>query len=96
MSGVKLTKKVRGVGRARKELVLLAIIDAMGGQTDASDYNWHWLQWFCEDETRHEADTFNRCIDKGWLRPTHDSDTDSSTAYITPTGRLALSQGGGE
>lgn len=78
---------------AKKELVLLAIIaHTRGGQTDVSEYDWHWMGWFCEDEKPGGTDTFNRCIDKGWLRSTHDSDTDSSTAYITEAGRLALKE----
>lgn len=77
---------------AKKELVLLSIISAMGGTTDASDYNWHWLRWFCDDEKPGGDDTFNRCINKKWLRSTHDSDMDSSTAYITDLGRSALTE----
>jgi len=91
MSAVKLTKKV--VQDATKEKVLISIINAMGGQTDASDYYWHWLRWFCDDEKPGGDDTFNRCINKGWLRSTHDSDTDHSVAYITEAGRSALAQG---
>ncbi|MEO9297606.1 hypothetical protein [Devosia alba] len=76
----------------QKELVLLSIVNAMGGQTDAGDERWSWLQWFCADEVGSEADTFNRCIDKGWLKSSHDSDTDHSVAWITDEGRQALAQ----
>lgn len=87
---VKLTK-AHVISDAKKEMVLLAIFaDMRGGQSDVSDYDWHWINWFCNDEAPGGDDTFNRCINKGWLRSTYDSDTDHGTAYITPAGREAL------
>lgn len=87
---IKLTK-AKVISETKKELVLLAIFANMrGGESDVSDYDWHWINWFCEDEKPGGSDTFNRCIDKGWLKSSHDSDMDSSVAWITPAGYAAL------
>jgi len=75
----------------RKEIMLLQIIEAMGGQTDSGESKWSWLNWFCADEVhRLHSDTFNRCHTKGWLHTTHDSDTDHSVTTLTAAGREAL------
>lgn len=76
----------------QKEITLLRIIDAMGGQTDSSESKWNWIHWFCSDEIHNvQEDTFNRCHDKGWLHSTHNSDFDTSTTTLTDAGRAALS-----
>ncbi|MCD1266903.1 hypothetical protein B5M44_22020 [Shinella sumterensis] len=75
----------------QKEITLLQIIAAMGGQTDSSESKWSWLNWFCADEVHCEhSDTFNRCHTKGWLHSTHDSDTDHSVTTLTAAGRDVL------
>lgn len=85
---VKLTK-------GKKEMVLLAIFAGMNGESDVSDSKWSWLNWFCNDEEQTGgADTFNRCIEKGWLTYSHDSDFDTGIARITPLGLSLI--GGGE
>ncbi|MCK1479289.1 hypothetical protein IVB27_32265 [Bradyrhizobium sp. 197] len=70
-----------------KMLTMLAILDAAGGQTEASDSKWCWLNYFCEDA--EPTDTFNRAVDAKLIRVTHDSRFDSSTAYLTDAGRAA-------
>lgn len=78
----------------RKEFVLISIISAMGGKTDSSDHDWHWLQWFCNDERAHDKDdTFNRCHARGWLHTTHESDFETSTTTLTDQGRKAIEEG---
>lgn len=77
----------------QKEITLLRIIEASGGETDSSESKWNWLNWFCSDEVHREhSDTFNRCHEKGWLHTTHNSDTDASTTTLTAAGRASLSQ----
>ncbi|PWE55909.1 hypothetical protein DEM27_10655 [Metarhizobium album] len=76
----------------QKEITLLRIIDAMGGQTDSSEGKGSWINWFCSDEIHNvQDDTFNRCNDKGWLHTTHNSDWDTSTTTLTKAGRAVLS-----
>lgn len=80
------------VRATEKEMILLRIIEASGGNCDSSESKWSWLNWFCNDETEvGGSDTFNRCNDKGWLRTTHNSDWDTSTTTLTEAGRSALS-----
>lgn len=89
----------QGEASEQKEIILLHIIADMGGKTDSGDYPWNWLNWFCNDDAEGGGtDTFNRCEAKGWIRTTHDSDTDSSTTTLTAAGRAALAtrDGGAE
>ncbi len=80
------------VKATEKEMILLRIIEASGGNCDSSESKWSWLNWFCNDETEvGGSDTFNRCNDKGWLHTTHNSDWDVSTTTLTELGRSALS-----
>ncbi len=75
----------------QKEITLLRIIAAMGGETDSSDYPYSWLTWFCSDEIHNvQDDTFNRCNEKGWLHTTHNTDFDTSTTTLTASGRAYL------
>ncbi len=74
-----------------KLLLFLMILDKMGGETDASDNDRHWLNYFCDDS--EPVDTFNLASKSGLIRVTHDSDTDVSTAYLTNTGRIAIAEG---
>lgn len=76
-----------------KEIILLSIIADMGGGTDASDSPHCWLNWFCKDEVHGKySDTFNRCIEKGWIRTSHDSSFDMSTAWLTETGKAVVAK----
>lgn len=72
-----------------KMLTMLAILDAAGGQTEASDSKWCWLNYFCEDTD--STDTFNQAVDAKLIRVSHDSRFDSSTVYLTEAGRAAAS-----
>ncbi|MGX1012189.1 hypothetical protein AB7M69_006546 [Bradyrhizobium japonicum] len=72
-----------------KMLTMLAILDAAGGQTEASDSKWCWLNYFCDDV--EPVDTFNQAIDAKLIRVTHESSFDTSTAFLTDAGRAALS-----
>lgn len=71
-----------------KLLTMLAILNAAGGQTEASDSKWCWLNYFCDDV--EPVDTFNQAIDAKFIRVGHDDRFDSSTAYLTDAGRAAL------
>lgn len=52
------------------------------------------LDEFCDDKpNRNETDTFNECIEAGWLRAWHDNLTDSGGVELTDLGRGALSAG---
>lgn len=75
----------------QKELVLLHIVAGMGGNSDCSESRWSWLNWFCGDEANGQTtDTFNRCIDHGWLLTSHNSDTDAAVVWLTDAGRAAI------
>lgn len=81
----------------QKELVLLNIIDRMGGTCDSGDYKWNWLNWFLEDEVHGKhSDTFNRCEEKGWIHTTHETSFETSTTQMTAAGRAALAEGGND
>lgn len=71
-----------------KLIWMLRIIDAMGGQTDASDSRGHWMTLFCEPD--QDPDTFNRAIDAKLLGCSHNSDWDTNTAWITDAGRALI------
>jgi len=69
--------------------LMLEIIAAMGGVTGASDFGApNWLDYFCNDV--EPLDTFNQASKGGYLRVTHDSDTDVSMAYLTDAGHAFL------
>jgi hypothetical protein len=76
----------------QRELVLIQIIAAMGGETDSSESKWSWLNWFCSDETDGQSDTFNRCDEKGWLATSHNTSHDTSTSWLTADGKAVLEE----
>jgi len=81
----------------QKEITLLLIIAAMGGNTYAGDSPYCWLNWFCSDEVHNgHSDTFNRCIEKGWITSGHCTSFDTSTASLTELGRAMLSNAEGK
>lgn len=46
---------------------------------------------FCDDRsTLTHPDTFNRCLDLGWLKAWHDNSSDHHTAELTEAGRQCL------
>jgi hypothetical protein len=71
-------------------MVFLEILSAMGGQSDASDYAWNWINAFCESHEGRNPDTFNLAHDLRFTSVSHDSDTDQSNVYLTAAGRAAL------
>ncbi|UFS77178.1 hypothetical protein LPB73_07320 [Tardiphaga sp. 37S4] len=74
----------------RKMILLLKMIDAAHGSIDASDQSHSLLNYFCGDRDRGD-DTFNLVAKAGLIRVTHDSRMETSTAYLTDAGRLAIS-----
>lgn len=73
---------------APKVRLLLQMVQSANGQIDASDHQNSLLNYFCDDNGR-ETDTFNIAIKSGFIRVTHDSHFDTSTAYLTDVGREA-------
>lgn len=71
-------------------MMFLEILSAMGGQSDASDYSWNWVNAFCEAHEGRNPDTFNLAHDLRFTTVSHDSDTDQSNVYLTAAGRAAL------
>ncbi len=66
---------------------LLFIMSKSGGETNASESRWNWINAFCDD---FDDDTFNLAIDLKLIRCTHDSDTDNSTAWLTDGGKALV------
>lgn len=88
-----LSPRDDGLTNEQKETVLLLILDAMGGESDASESKHSWVNWFCSDEIHNvQSDTLNRCMEKGWLRYSHNTDTDHGTIYLSPLGRMRAAQ----
>lgn len=86
------SSRVPDLTNEQKEMTLLRIIEASGGNADVSESKWSWINWFCSDEIHNvQDDTFNRCNEKGWLHTTHDTSFDTSTTTLTAAGRAALS-----
>lgn len=70
----------------KRERRLLKLLADNGG---AMNHEEKALDPFSDDNGR-KVDTFNRCSAEGWIRSTHNSDTDESIAYLTEAGRAAL------
>ncbi|MDO9416983.1 hypothetical protein [Pararhizobium sp.] len=84
-------EREREISNEQKEIILLRIIDGMGGTTESSDHSWNWINWFCSDEVNNvHSDTFNRCHEKGWLITGHETSFDTSTTELTKEGRDIL------
>jgi hypothetical protein len=73
---------------APKVRLLLQMLQSANGQIDASDHRNSLLNYFCDDNGR-ETDTFNLAIKFGFIRVTHDSHFETSTAYLIDVGREA-------
>ncbi|USN15213.1 hypothetical protein KIKIMORA_00660 [Brevundimonas phage vB_BpoS-Kikimora] len=70
---------------------LLRMMQATGGEIDASDNRWSPLNLFCGD--RGEGlDTFNLAINLGLVQSSHDSDFDTSRAWLTTTGKAYVAE----
>lgn len=63
----------------------LKAVSAAGGIVDQEGPE---LAPFCDD--RAETDVFNQCVAAGWLRASHDTNTDIGLASLTAVGRAAL------
>lgn len=88
-----LSPRDDGLTNEQKETVLLLILDAMGGESDASESKHSWVNWFCSDEIHNvQSDTLNRCMEKSWLRYSHNTDTDHGMIYLSPLGRMRVAQ----
>ncbi|WP_416192970.1 hypothetical protein [Nitrobacter sp. TKz-YC01] len=73
-----------------KILLLLRMIDAAHGEIDASDEKHSLLNYFCGDY--EPTDTFNEASRLGYIRVTHNDIFETSTAFLTESGRAALAQ----
>ena len=80
----------------RRLVLFLEILAAAGGEANASDSKWNWINAFCEEHEGRDPDTFNLAIERGYTRSTHDSDTDNATVWLTDKGRAALTAAQGE
>lgn len=78
------------VPRPLRMAMFLETLQAMGGQSDASDYSWNWINAYCEAHEGQDPDTFNSAEQYGFTTVSHDSDTDQSTVYLTDAGRNAI------
>jgi hypothetical protein len=76
--------------------MFLEILSAAGGEADASESSWNWINAFLEEHEKRYPDTFNEAIDAGYVDWSHDSDSDNSTIRLTATGRAALKASGEE
>jgi hypothetical protein len=66
------------------------MIDAAHGEIDASDEKHSLLNYFCGDY--EPTDTFNEASRLGYIRVTHNDIFETSTAFLTESGRAALAQ----
>lgn len=77
-------------GVTGKMRALLDLIAGERGVVDSSDYGHPSpLDPYVDDRGRG-TDTFNLAHEAGYLRTSHDSDSDTSTTRITPAGLAAL------
>lgn len=82
------------VTNEQKEIKLLRIIAAMSGGI-VREGAYRWLDWVCSDEVRDwHSDTFDRCIEKGWLAPSHNTNFETSPVCLTLAGRAILANDG--
>lgn len=77
-----------------KIMLLLRMIEAAHGEIDASDNKHSLLNYFCGDY--EPTDTFNEAARRGYIRVTHDSRFETSSAMLTESGRHALAEGEGK
>lgn len=71
-----------------KQMRCLALIASEKFGLDQEDER---LEEFCDDKpNRNDTDTFNECIEAGWIRSWRNDLTDSGGCEITDAGRAAL------
>jgi hypothetical protein len=68
---------------------LLKRVAKEGGRCSANDDKYAPILPWCDDRGE-KTDTFNLANEQGYLRTTHDSDSDDSVTYLTPKGRAAV------
>jgi len=85
MSIEAIKKALEGVTPDRVERLwwFLHILSNSSGSTNADDDEWNWINAFCTD---YEDDTFNRAYKLGFIKVSHDSIMETSTARMTPAG----------
>lgn len=70
--------------------IFLEILLASGGEADAGDSQWNWINAFCEDHEKRSPDTFNTAADRGFTATWYDGDRDHGSVRITHAGRSYL------
>lgn len=75
----------------RKVLLLLKMMDAANGRICAADDTHSLLNYFCDDRGR-KTDTFNLAINAKLIRTTFDDICETSEAFLTDAGRIAISR----
>lgn len=83
------TDRAAGVGDDRLRM-FLEIMSAAGGEQDATDYRWNWINAFCSEHEGREPDTFNTANQRGFTTVSHDTDTDTGVVRLTDAGRAYL------
>lgn len=84
-----MTNQAQALADARMAM-FLEIMDAAGGETDAGDWRWNWINAFCEEHEGRYPDTFNAAANAGYISVSHCTSTDHSVATLTDKGRDAL------
>ena len=72
-----------------KVTLLLRMIDAAGGEIDATENVHSLLNYFCDDRGS-ATDTYNLAIDQGLIGSSFDSMFETSRAWLTDAGRAAI------
>lgn len=76
-------------GVTDKITLLLSMMQAAGGEIDASENPHSLLNYFCDD-CGSGSDTFNQAIERGLIKSSFDSMFETSKAWLTDAGRSAL------
>jgi hypothetical protein len=80
------------IAREARLRMFLEILSAMGGDSDASESRYSWINAFCEPHEGVDPDTFNLAEQRGYTRVSHNSDAGHSTVSLTSQGRAWLLQ----
>lgn len=74
-------------------VMMLEILQAMGGTSDAGDYKGNWLNAFWEEHEGRTPDSYNMADALGYVSISHDTSTDAATVTLTEAGRALLAGG---
>jgi hypothetical protein len=77
-------------GEVDRLRMFLEILAAAGGEQDATDSKWNWVNAFCSEHEGREPDTFNFANQRGFTSVSHDTDSDTGVVRITAAGRAYL------